>query len=145
MDRLNIIAIYRRPTGTVQRHKWKEIFDIDTGQTESLYVGDFNAHNTTSNCVQIDTNSDRLWEVIYNKDLICLNEDTMSRLGEVGQRSSNLDLVFASVNIADRGECVELNDTWGSDYFPIELGPPHKLFRKLVRNLKFQSTHKKKS
>ncbi|KMQ90583.1 pol-like protein [Lasius niger] len=45
-------------------------------------MGDFNAHNTTWNCVQTDTNGDRLWEVTYNKDLICLNEDTMSRLGE---------------------------------------------------------------
>ncbi|CAL1674553.1 unnamed protein product [Lasius platythorax] len=126
MDRLNIIAIYRRSTGTVQRHKWKELFDIDTGQTKSLYVGDFNAHNTTWNCVQTDTNGDRLWEVTYNKDLICLNEDTMSRLGEVEQRSSNLDLMFASVNIADRGVCAQLNDTWAnstyaSDHFPIEL------------------------
>ncbi|KMQ91023.1 rna-directed dna polymerase from mobile element jockey [Lasius niger] len=102
MERLNIIAIYRRPTGTVQRRKWKKLFEIDTRQTESLYVGDFNAHNTTWNCVQTDTNGERLWEITYNKDLICLNEDTMSRLDKVGQTSSNLDLVFASMNIADR-------------------------------------------
>lgn len=84
-------------------------------------MGDFNAYNTTWNCVQTDTNGNRLWEATYNKDLICLNEDKMSRLGEVGQRSSNLDLIFASVNIADRGVCVQLNDTWGSGHFPIEL------------------------
>ena len=55
-------------------------------------LGDFNAHHTSWNCQDTDPNGDRLWEMMYNQDYICINEDTLSRMGVIGPNSSNLNL-----------------------------------------------------
>lgn len=119
-EKLNIVAVYKRPMGNVQRRKWQEIFGIDTRQN-TLFIGDFNAHNAMWNYTDTDINGEELWEETFNHDLVCVNPDTLSRMGETGQIGTNIDLAFAIMNLADKIECEQVADTWGSDHFPIKL------------------------
>lgn len=52
--------------------------------------------------------------------MIIVNDETKSRIGEGGVRSSNIDLIFCSKDILQFTECTQLEDSWGSDHFPIK-------------------------
>lgn len=79
-------------------------------------VGDFNAHHTAWNCENIDVNGERL-EEFEDEDMFVVNYDTLSRIGEIGQRSSNVDLVWCNSKILDMVGVGE--DSWGSDHYPV--------------------------
>lgn len=119
--KFNLIAVYRRPYGRICKREWRELLNFDVRNMETVVLGDFNAHNRTWNCEATDINGENLYEAMYDEDLICMNPDTMSRLGEVNSLSSNIDLVFSTNRIANEMECGQLDDTWGSDHFPIEV------------------------
>lgn len=53
------------------------------------------------------------------EDMYIVNEDTLSRMGEIGQNSSNIDLIFTSRGIIDKIQYEQEEDNWGSDHFPI--------------------------
>lgn len=120
-EKFNLVAVYRRPGGVLPTRKWREIFLFDNRQFESIFVGDYNAHNTVWNCQNTDRNGERLWEVTIDNDIICLNQDTISRIGNVGQESSNIDLIFSTVEIMDKLEYEQIPDSWGSDHHPLEI------------------------
>lgn len=46
-------------------------------------------------------------------------DSTKSRIGEGGVRNSNIDLVFSTRDLFQFIECSQLEDSWGSDHFPI--------------------------
>lgn len=117
----NLVAIYRRPGSTTTKNKWKEIFEFEERQLETIFVGDFNAHNTAWNCQNTDKNGEYLWDITYEKELICINEGTESRIGDIGQIGSNIDLIFSTMEIADSLECEQSNEPWGSDHYPLKL------------------------
>lgn len=48
-----------------------------------------------------------------------VNHDTLSRIGELGQRDSNLDLVWCNSAVADMIGCQIGEDSLGSDHYPI--------------------------
>lgn len=43
----------------------------------------------------------------------------MSRLGNTVQRDLNIDLIFADEKLLDKMSYKQIEDTWGSDHFPI--------------------------
>lgn len=47
------------------------------------------------------------------------NEDTLSRMGTIGQSSSNIDLIIGSSEDIDSMRIYRLQDTWGSDHYPL--------------------------
>lgn len=59
-------------------------------------------------------------EEFEQKDLFVINDDTKFRISEIGQRESNLDLMFASGGILNNISYKQSKDLWGSDHFPIE-------------------------
>lgn len=73
------------------------------------------------NCQNTDANGDNLCETMDNAGMICLNQETESRLGNIGQFSSNINLIVGSPRMADIADVIQGEDTWGSDHFPIEL------------------------
>lgn len=115
----NIVAVYRRPTIRVTRREWQELFNMEHKQLETVFVGDFNAHNEIWNCRDTDRQGEDLFEVMYNQNYICLNTDTQSRPGEMNQTPSNIDLFFGPAGMVDKIECEQAQDTWGSDHYPI--------------------------
>lgn len=98
---------------------WREIVksvDINEG---IIVVGDFNAHHTAWNCENIDVNGERLLEEFEDEDMFVVNYDTLSRIGEIDQRSSNLDLVWCNSQILDMVGYRVGEDSWGSDHYPV--------------------------
>lgn len=66
------------------------------------------------------------------KEMYIVNWDTKSRIGEGGRRDSNIDLIFCSENIYDEIKYKQVDDSWGSDHFPIELeiGIEKRIYKK---------------
>lgn len=62
-----------------------------------------------------------LQEDIEEKELYIVNMDTKSRMGNSGQRDSNLNLVFTSKEIIDVTNYEQMKDTWRNDHYPIKL------------------------
>lgn len=116
----NLLGIYRRPNQNVNKREWERIIDFDSNNLEIMFAGDFNSHNTSWNCQDTDINGEHLFEAMDEHELICGNYNTLSRLGNPGQASSNIDLFFCTTNLIDVMEFSQVQDTWNSDHFPIE-------------------------
>lgn len=118
---INWICLYRRSNLIIHRGVWKDILrNVDS--KEVIYItGDFNAHHINWNCENTDKMGENLLEEMEDSDMFVINNDTKSRMGEIGQRDSNLDLIFGN----DRGlnvlEYEQSKDSWGSDHFPIHI------------------------
>lgn len=83
-------------------------------------MGDFNAHNIVWNCRDIDINGENLQEKFFNQGLICVNQDTLSRINSRKQVGSNSDLIFAGKTI-DHIDYEQLEDAWESDHYPLRV------------------------
>ncbi|KYN19757.1 hypothetical protein ALC57_07910 [Trachymyrmex cornetzi] len=46
----NIVSVYRRPGGSLSVSDFRHLFDFDPGDCESIFLWDYNAHNTMWNC-----------------------------------------------------------------------------------------------
>ncbi|XP_018367719.1 PREDICTED: uncharacterized protein LOC108764142 [Trachymyrmex cornetzi] len=115
----NVVSVYRRPGGSLRVNDFRPLFDFDPGGCESIFLGDFNAKNTLWNCEYMDTIWESLQEAMERRDFMCVNMDTCSRIGAIGERDSNLDLLFCSAAVLDNIKYNQLDDTWDSDHFPI--------------------------
>ncbi|CAL1672348.1 unnamed protein product [Lasius platythorax] len=75
-------------------------------------------------------------------DLHVINYDTLSRIDSPGQRSSNLDLILASSDLADSLGYNQVRDTWGSDYHPIKFFTSFtpKPYKKMTNRLSTKKT-----
>lgn len=51
--------------------------------------------------------------------MFVINTESKSRIGEGGQKDSNLDLMFTSRNIVNKIEYKQWDESWGSDHIPI--------------------------
>ncbi|KYQ48816.1 hypothetical protein ALC60_12131 [Trachymyrmex zeteki] len=118
-NKKEIVSVYRRPGDSHRVIDFRPLFDFDPGDCESIFLGDFNAHNTVWNCEYTNTIGESLQEAMDCRDLICVNMDTCSHMGTIGERDSNLDLLFCSVAVLDTIEYNQLEDSWDSDHFPI--------------------------
>lgn len=84
-------------------------------------MGDFNAHYTAWNCESTDANGERFLNEFEDEDMFIVNFDTLTRMGEMGQRDSNLDLVWCNSKILDMITYQVGEDSWGSDHCPVFL------------------------
>lgn len=139
---INVIVVCRRP-GMVERDgAWGEIIRCVDRNESLILVGDFNAHHTAWNCDNIDVNGERMLEEFEDEDMFVVNYDTLSRIGELGQRSSNLDLVWCNSTIADVVGCRLGKDSWGSDHYPVffECNLTYKLYEKKTNRITSRRT-----
>lgn len=106
-------------------------------------AGDFNAHNTMWNCDKTDFSGDLLQEDIDCEDMYIINKDTKSRLGNSGQRDTNIDLMFATEEILEETKYEQMSDTWGSDHFPImfEISMRKEIYKKKTNRLSTKKTN----
>lgn len=118
-ETINVIVVYRRPGGIERDGIWKEIVGCVDRSENLILVGDFNAHHTAWNCDSVDRNGENMLDELEDSDMFVVNFDTLSRIGEVGQRDSNLDLIWCSVDLADRMGYQTGEDSWGSDHYPV--------------------------
>ncbi|KYN19324.1 hypothetical protein ALC57_08351, partial [Trachymyrmex cornetzi] len=119
---INVVAVYRRPYNVDNYDAWNDIFGFDYQGVNTLIVGDFNAHNSMWNCFDTDKNGENLSKSAGDNGYFCLNFDTMTRIGDIRQRSSNLDLIFCSIGILGIADYQQLQDSWGSESFSSLVG-----------------------
>lgn len=53
------------------------------------------------------------------KTFFIINHDTKTRIGEVGQRNTNIDLIFSNSKIFSLIKYKQEEESWGSDHIPI--------------------------
>lgn len=116
---LKIYTCYRHPEGTLHMDYWKKITSMAGQKDHCLLMGDFNAHHISWNCEKSNPNGEKLLECIQHENLILHNTDTSTHLDVYRKKKSNIDLVLSTPDIADGIEVNALDETWGSDHYPI--------------------------
>lgn len=96
---INCICLYRRPGRIKNKRAWKEIIKNINKNKGIILLGDFNVQHILWNCEEIDANGEKLLEELEDEDLFIVNYDTKSRMGGVGQKDSNIDLIFCNSKI----------------------------------------------
>ena len=110
---INLIICYRPPDETFSQSSWDEIISVTNEMENTILLGDFNSHHTSWNCTTNDTNGDRLLESIHRSDLILHNTDTITHITAHNGKTSNIDLVFSTPDLADTLHVKAIDDTWG--------------------------------
>jgi len=83
-------------------------------------VGDFNGKNKLWGSPFNDARGNCVESFLELNDMVCLNKGDPTHLNYNGTLS-HLDLVICSKNLAMNGECNIMDETWGSDHYPIEI------------------------
>lgn len=99
--KLKIISVYRRPGGIEANGTWTKLLSQIKKIENMMCLGDFNAHNRSWNCHNMDRNGNQIQEEMEEKGMHVVNFDILSRIGEGRVRLANLDLMFASEDIVD--------------------------------------------
>ncbi|XP_076287597.1 uncharacterized protein LOC143212571 [Lasioglossum baleicum] len=116
---INIFVCYRAPHSTLSQSQWDEIVtQVDKSQ-HAILMGDFNAHHTSWNCKNNDTNGERLFNSYNKSDLFLHNSKSITYVQFNNDIRSNLDLIFSSANIAHNINVEVIDETWGSDHYPL--------------------------
>ncbi|KAK0160438.1 hypothetical protein PV328_007848 [Microctonus aethiopoides] len=141
-DKINIVGVYRRPQKNTSKRQWQNIMSFEDRKAETIVMGDFNAHNMMWNCQTTDRNGEYLHEIMDQNGYICSNQETQSRIGYIGQRSSNIDLIFSTTNLIDKIDIKQNEDSWGSDHIPIEItiGEKIEYYRKKTNKITTKKT-----
>ena len=81
---------------------------------------DFNAHNKNWNCGTTDSNGLKLENSLNtHNNAFIHNTDSFSYIDTYRNLKSNIDLVISSINLSDKINCNVIDETWGSDHYPI--------------------------
>lgn len=143
---INIIVVYRRPGKIEKNGTWKGIPRNINKNEGIIILGDFNAHHTMWNCEEIGTNGYRLLEELEDEDMFIVNHDTKTRIGGIGQKDSNLDLIFCNSRIHHMISYYQGDDSWGSDHYPVffKCEVEYKLYEKKSNRITSNRTDWKK-
>lgn len=117
---IEFIICYRVPESglTLTQNQWDCIIQ-NVKSNNSIFIGDFNSHNTNWNCEKNDSNGLRLEESIDKSDLILHNDNSLTHLDIKTNKKSNIDLIFSTIDLAHKLNFEVCDELWGSDHFPI--------------------------
>ena len=115
---LNVYACYRSPGLNLNQNQWNNIIN-NIHSNNSIFVGDFNAHNIAWNCRYTDSNGDKLENSLYNRDLFLHNHDSNTYTNIHKNYSTNIDLVISTIDISNIINATVCDETWSSDHHPI--------------------------
>lgn len=88
--------------------------------SSAIWVGDFNAHSPLWGSQDMDSNGKVIEELLDRGNLIILNDNSPTRFDVNTNRTSCLDLTFATPALARIAEWKVMNkDAIGSDHFPV--------------------------
>ena len=102
---------------------WLENLDSNY---EWLLAGDFNCRN-----LQWDPTADSNQGVFFSKkiadsNLVCLNDGSFTRIGNIDQDDTAIDLTLTSPNTAINSTWEVCDDELGSDHIPIKISIDHE-------------------
>ena len=116
---VQLIACYETPKQKVSQAEWNSIINNVNTNKHCILVGDFNSHNIIWNCSKIDVSGERLLESIDECNLFLHNDNKITHEDVIKNIKSNIDLVFSTVNLADKINVKIHDDLLGSDHYPI--------------------------
>ena len=77
---LNVVICYRPPSYTLSQDIWDEIFKNINTSEPIIFMGDFNSHHKFWNCLNNDTDGERLLSIsLIDSNLILHNTKTNTR------------------------------------------------------------------
>lgn len=109
-----ISNLYLPPNCTVNKSMLENI----KVHENHLLLGDFNAKNVLWGSPSTDSRGRFVEEFLNNNHLVCLNDGSGTHLNHDGS-VSHLDLALGKGRIPDLADFLVLNDSWGSDHFPV--------------------------
>lgn len=119
---LDIIVCYRGtvpPPDKLSQNTFDDIASLIDDDSHTILAGDFNAHNIVWNSDHTDSYGEYLLNSIGKKDLSLHNPNTLTHQNPGNGSLSKIDLILSTMNIASNIIISVLDDTWGSDHFPI--------------------------
>ncbi|XP_071575225.1 uncharacterized protein [Temnothorax nylanderi] len=139
----NIMAVYRHPQGELTDADISVVVDQVPDTLDSIILGDFNAHNSTWNCDLTTPSGEALHDTLLDRGFFCINSDTKSRVGQRGQRDSNIDLAFGTAGVIDNVEYEQQDDAWDSDHYPISftVDSDPQPYRKITNRITSKKTN----
>lgn len=117
LDNLTIASIYISPNTVLTDNFFDNLFSSLT--PPFIIVGDFNCRHSMWGCSTDNTNGFKLFNSINNHLVCILNNATPTRLSN--NNISILDIAICSSNIYNYCSFQVLEDTYGSDHFPIKI------------------------
>ena len=116
---LTIVACYRPPTHNLTLNHWERFIKTLCDKGSFLLAGDFNAAHPMWNCKTVNPAGENLYRILNEHNLIVHNTESHSHIEYNQQTRSNLDLVISKTDIAHLITTLQLDDSLGSDHFPI--------------------------
>jgi len=86
----------------------------------TIIMGDLNGKNKLWGSPFNDIRGNKIECFLEANDLVCINKGQPTHLNYNGT-VSHLDLIICSNNLAFNTDCNVMDETWGSDHFPIEV------------------------
>lgn len=115
--RVTIISIYCKPGYLLTAAEWSQLI---RGVNHPLVIlGDFNAKSIIWGCVLDDRQGEELANFTDSLDLVSLNDGSPTRLNFQSDVASIVDVSFCSAYLAPSLIWRTLEDSMGSDHFPI--------------------------
>lgn len=97
-------------------NEWRNLVKEVNNKVHWVMTGDFNVHNILWNCRGRNRNGSKLHKAMEEKGMYIVNDRSITWIGDVRRKETNLDLIFASEEIADGISYRQERDSWRSDH-----------------------------
>uniref|UniRef100_T1I8R4 Endo/exonuclease/phosphatase domain-containing protein n=1 Tax=Rhodnius prolixus TaxID=13249 RepID=T1I8R4_RHOPR len=114
---ITVCSIYIPPRQNINLEEMNSFLRQIQGPT--LLLGDFNAHHIVWGSEVTESRGRELLDAIEEQNLILLNDGSKTFLSSSFGTMSAIDLSISSVSLVTRLEWNVLEDSYGSDHFPI--------------------------
>lgn len=115
---ISFVSCYRPPQSNIKAKEWEKFFDQFSNRS-AFVGGDFNAHNSLWGDLTNCSNGFHLELALLETDLLVLNNGVPTYINPALNKESVLDLSMISTNLGLISRWEVLQDTWGSDHFPV--------------------------
>ncbi|KAL7287012.1 hypothetical protein TKK_0018806 [Trichogramma kaykai] len=116
---LDVVICYRPPSFRTTLQDWKNIVQCVDVSRAALFMGDFNAHNTSWNCALSNNNGLNFEQAYVARGLSLQNFNMTTFRNLRSNYSSNIDLILTTQNIDHMVSTEVCDDSWGSDHHPV--------------------------
>ena len=113
---VTIVNTYHAPNSGLQEDDYRKIFQ--TFDHDVIVLGDLNAYSALFGARTTDTRGRLIEELVDKFGMVVLNTGIGTYVRRTGELS-HLDVTIATPNIAKVANWDVLNDTMGSDHFPV--------------------------
>jgi len=115
-DKIALVSVYLAPSQKITTNHLKKLLICKN----LIIMGDFNAKHTLWGSKVSDFRGKIIENFIDDNNLICLNKGEGTRLNYNGT-FSHIDLALCSSPLGSHLNCDRIDDSWGSDHFPLEV------------------------